>query len=140
MRTIFQVLTDLLPLPLLIWMAAADWKDRRIPNISLALLLLLSLAVTPIHPIPFPERLLGFLFPALPLFFLAIRTDKMKGGDVKYLAALSSYAGLYRMAAVLLIGTLIALLWAMRHRAGSIPLAYFICIGYVIQIVLTYLS
>lgn len=129
---IFQVLIDLLPLPLLIWMAAADWKHRRIPNIPLALLLFLSITVTPIHPISLSERILGFLFPALPLFLIAIHNDKMKGGDVKYLAALGSYAGLSRMAAILTIGTVTALVWAYVRKARSIPLAFFLGIGYVL--------
>lgn len=137
---ISRLLIDLLPLPLLIWMAAADWKRRRIPQLPVILLLVLSLLLIPLHIFPLSERILGFLFPALPLFLIAIRTDKMKGGDVKYLAALGAYVGLYRMAAILLIGTVIALVWALRQKAGSIPLAFFTCIGYAIYITIIYMQ
>lgn len=137
---IFQVLTDLLPLPLLIWMAAADWRHRQIPNVPVILLIVCSLILTPIHTIPLSERILGFIFPVLPLFFLAIRyPEHMKGGDIKYLAALGAYAGLYRMTAILVIGTVTALPWAQARKVRSIPLAFFMGIGYGIHVILVYI-
>ena len=132
---ISRLLIDLLPLPFLIWMAATDWRQRKIPNRPVLCLAGLALILTPVHPVPAWLRILGAAFPALPLFVIAIRTKQLKGGDIKYLAALGAYVGVYRMAVVLAAGTAIALAWACGKKVGRIPLAFFLGIGYALDLV-----
>ena len=67
---------------LILYAAYTDYTRREIPNIIIFCIYVLSLASNNL----IFERITGFLIPALPLFFIALKYDGIKGGDVKFLS------------------------------------------------------
>jgi len=105
-----------------------DYKKRIIPNKIILILYLLSLFNI---GVPIVERIAGFLIPALPFFFIALKNKKLKGGDVKYLSAVGAYFGLYGLLNILFFGVMVAVIWTIIKKEKSVPLATIIAIGYV---------
>lgn len=115
-------------LALLIYSAYTDYARREIPNRVILLLYLSSM----LSQVPITERIMGLLFPLLPLFFIALKYDCIKGGDIKFLSAVGAYLGLYNLAYVLVFATVIAVAFSLLRSEKSVPLATVFCIGYVI--------
>lgn len=113
---------------LLICAAHMDYTKRKIPNsviIGIYALSLFSEALV-------IERIMGFLIPALPLFFIALKYEGIKGGDVKFLSAVGAYLGLFNLALVLIPTTITALMLGHLKSEKSVPLGWVFCIGYII--------
>ena len=114
---------------LLLYAGYSDYKTRRIPD---AVVLILYLAAIFLSKVPTIERIVGFLIPALPLFFVALKTDKLKGGDVKFLSAAGAFYGIYGLAVILGIATPAAVIYSMCRKEKSVPLAAFMAVGGVV--------
>ncbi|MBE5040752.1 prepilin peptidase [Ructibacterium gallinarum] len=105
-----------------------DWRYRKIP---LAMILLLLLYALLWSPVSFYERITGFFVGAIPAFCLAAATDKIKGGDVKFLTALGAAAGMTCFVQTLLFTTLYAVVYTMISEKKSVPLAFCVLLGWL---------
>lgn len=113
---------------LLVTAGYIDLRYRKIPQAMILLLLLYALLWSPIS---FYERITGFFIGAIPVFCIAAATDKIKGGDVKFLAALGAAAGMACFVKTLLITTLYAVVYTIITGQKSVPLAFFVLLGWL---------
>ena len=114
---------------ILIFAAYADYTTRKIPNTITAALILTSMLCSTASVI---ERAAGFIIPAAPLFFIALKNPDVKGGDIKYLSAVGAHTGLLELAKILVPVTITAVVWGYVHKSNSVPLAVVFLIGYLI--------
>lgn len=115
-------------LMLLVYVAYTDYTRREIPNsIILGIYVLSVFSNASVF-----DRVTGLFLLTLPLFFVALKYDGMKGGDVKFLSAAGMYLGLYELSLVLIPTTVTAVLYGYIKSEKSVPLAFVFCIGYVI--------
>lgn len=121
---------------LILYAAYTDYTRREIPNSIILYIYVLSLASNNL----IFERITGFLIPALPLFFIALKYDGIKGGDVKFLSAVGAYLGLFNLALVLIPTTVTAVVWSYVRSEKSAPLATVFCIGYIIFKIIIFLK
>jgi Flp pilus assembly protein protease CpaA len=127
---------------LLMWCAALrDAREREIPDMAPAMLMILGIASAflPDHSywaIPLPDRVAGFALPTAALYILYRLNKPVGGGDLKLCAALGLLLGLPRFAAVYLVGGVIALVWALVKKEKSVPLAVFLAIGVLVCLIL----
>lgn len=113
---------------ILITAGYVDLKRRKIP---LSVILLLFIYAVIFSTIPVFERICGFVLTALPLFILALLTDKLKGGDVKFLAVLAAGIGMRQMAWLLGFTTLYAVVYSIVKKEKSVPLAFCVLLGWI---------
>jgi len=109
-----------------------DYKKRVIPN---ELILTLYVSALFFSDATVVERIAGFLIPALPLFFMALKFKDLKGGDIKYLSAVGAFFGLSTLAGILCATTISAVVWCVIKKKESVPLAVFIAVGYVLYMI-----
>lgn len=119
----------------LIYAAYLDYKTKTIPNMVIVTTLILSVICC---TAPVLERIAGFILPAVPLFFIALKNKGLKGGDIKYLSAVGAYLGLTTLAKALIPATITAVIWGYAHKTKSVPLATVFCIGYIIYLTVNY--
>lgn len=117
--------------------AITDWKKRIIPDWTWIAILMVGLASAVINGkgilyIPLPERLVGFLFPAVSLLMIAFKWGGVGGGDIKLTAALGFCFELYGLAAILFFAVIPACIYARATKQRSVPLAVFLCIGFFV--------
>ena len=113
---------------LLIYAAYTDYTKRQIPNsVVIGICLAAFFCETPAI-----ERAMGLFLLTLPSFFVAIKYEEMKGGDVKFLAAVCAYLGIYNLALALIPATVTAVVYGYVRKEKSVPLAFVFCIGYII--------
>lgn len=113
---------------LLIYAAYTDYAKRQIPNSVIAGICFTALfCKTPAF-----DRVMGLFFLTLPSFFVALKYDRLKGGDVKFLAAVCAYLGIYNLALTLIPATVTAVVYGYVRKEKSVPLAFVFCIGYII--------
>ena len=105
---------------LILYAAYTDYTRREIPNSIILCIYVLSLASNNL----IFERITGFLIPALPLFFIALKYDGIKGGDVKFLSAVGAYLGLFNLALVLIPTTVTALCEVREKRSACNCILY----------------
>lgn len=120
---------------ILIFLAYAgyvDYKKRTIPTEIVLVLYTCAVLFSSASAI---ERIAGFLIPALPLFLFALNCKSIKGGDIKYLSAVGAYFGLTAFAEIMFFATLTAVLWSVAKKEKSVPLALFIAVGYVLDLI-----
>lgn len=113
-----------------------DLRYRRIPNWQILLILIIGTAFSNSG---IYERVAGFIFPAAPLFFIALKNQSLKGGDIKYLAALGTSVGIYELAETLFYALYISLVYMLITKKKSVPLAFVGFIGYVCRMLVVYL-
>ena len=121
---------------LILYAAYTDYTRREIPNSIILYIYVSSLASNNL----IFERITGFLIPALPLFFIALKYDGIQGGDVKFLSAVGAYLGLFNLALVLIPTTVTAVVWSYVRSEKSVPLATVFCIGYIIFKIIIFLK
>lgn len=119
----------------IIYAAYMDYKKLIITNITTTIIFILSIICS---TAPVWERIAGFLLPAVPLFFIALKNKKLKGGDIKYLSAVGAYLGLTTLAKALIPATITAVIWGYAHKTKSVPLAFVFCIGYIIYLAVNF--
>ena len=116
---------------LLIRAAAEDVKQREIPDqISIAI----CLCSIPMLGI---ENFIGILS-ALPVFIIALITEKIGGGDVKLIAANGVFLGFRANITAQIIGFVILLVFysPKKMRTDEVPLAPFLSIGALIAMIM----
>lgn len=109
-----------------------DYKKRIIPNEIILVLYVCAVFYSSASSV---ERIAGFFIPALPLFFVALKNKSIKGGDIKYLSAVGAYFGLTAFAGIMSFATLTAVIWSMVKKEKSVPLALFIAVGYILDLI-----
>lgn len=115
-------------LMLLLYAAYTDYTRREIKNsVILGICALSVFSQASVF-----DKITGLFLLTLPLFFVAIKYDGMKGGDVKFLAAVCAYLGIYNLALTLISATVTAIVYSYARHEKSVPLAFVFCIGYVI--------
>ena len=105
-----------------------DLRYRKIPSVIILLLFIYSLTISPVS---FYERMAGFLVGAVPMFCIAVITNKIKGGDVKFIAAVGAAIGLNSLVAVLCFTSLYAVVYSVVLKKKSVPLAFFVLLGWI---------
>ena len=75
-----------------------DLRYRKIPTVIILLLFIYALIISPVS---LYERMAGFIVGVVPMFCIGVMTNKIKGGDVKFIAAVGAAIGLNSLAAVL---------------------------------------
>ena len=76
---------------LILYAAYTDYTRREIPNSIILYIYVLSLASNNL----IFERITGFLIPALPLFFIALKYDGIQGGGRSVFGIVQSCIGAY---------------------------------------------
>ena len=115
-------------LMLLVYVAYTDYTRREIPNsIILGIYVLSVFSNASVF-----DRVTGLFLLTLPLFFVSLKYEGIKGGDVKFLSAAGAYLGLYELSLVLIPTTVTAVVYGYIKSEKSVPLAFVFCIGYVI--------
>lgn len=110
-----------------------DYKYRKIPDIINILVFVWALLFS---SAPLYERTVGFFVTAVPLLILALITDKIKGGDYKFLVACASALGISVFVKTLAFTVLIAVPWSIVERKKSVPLAFVFMLGYAIFLII----
>ncbi|MEN3005964.1 A24 family peptidase [Dehalobacterium formicoaceticum] len=117
----------------LLWAAITDYRKRIIPDWTWIVLLLVGIISAFLLSAPnLIERIAGLLIPGLCLLFLAVKHGSVGGGDIKLTAAAGFCFGLYALVFILFFSLPPALIYAKATRQRSIPLAVFLCIGFLI--------
>ncbi|MFQ8924769.1 MAG: A24 family peptidase [Oscillospiraceae bacterium] len=117
---------------LLLYAAYTDYTRREIPNS----VILSMYALSVFSNASVFDKVTELFLLTLPLFFVALKYDGMKGGDVKFLSAAGAYLGLYELSLVLIPTTVTAVLYGYIKSEKSVPLAFVFCIGYIIKAVI----
>ena len=110
-----------------------DFKYRKIPNWICIGIGLYAVFISNITPY---ERISAVFAVIIPLFIIAFATDKLKGGDVKYLSVCALALGITGFLPVLALTVLIALVWSVLTRQKSVPLAFMLMLGYTVNSVM----
>ena len=106
---------------------ASDLRHRKIPN---GLTLLMVCYGIVFDTAPLAERIVGGVI-FLPFFLLAMCSEKMKGGDIKFLAALSWCVGIVQLMRVLIFAVVYACAYTIVKKESSGPLAFFVLAGWL---------
>ena len=109
----------------------AGYTDLRYRKIPMFVILLLFIYAAVFSPVLIPTKISGLVLTALPLLILAVLTDKLKGGDFKFLAMLAFAIGIVRLAWLLLFTTGAAVIFSLIKKEKSVPLAFCTLIGWI---------
>ena len=107
-----------------------DFRYRKVPPFIILLLLIYAVLLSPIAII---DKICGFVLAALPLSLLALSTDKLKGGDLKFIAVLAMAIGIVNLAWLLLFTTGFAIIYSVVKKEKSVPLAFCVLLGWITQ-------
>lgn len=118
----------------------AGYTDLRYRKISMFVILLLFIYAAVFSPVSIPTKISGLVLTALPLLILAVLTDKLKGGDFKFLAMLAFAMGIVRLAWLLLFTTGTAVIFSLIKKEKSVPLAFCTLIGWIMLNVFLHLN
>ncbi len=117
----------------IMWAAITDLKKRIIPDWTWIVLCLIGIISAFLLPYPdLIERIAGLLIPGLCLLLLAVKYGGVGGGDIKLTAAMGFCFGLYALVFILFFSLPPALIYSKATRQRSIPLAVFLCIGFLV--------
>lgn len=105
-----------------------DLRYRKIPTVIILLLFIYALIISPVS---LYERMAGFIVGVVPMFCIGVMTNKIKGGDVKFIAAVGAAIGLNSLAAVLCFTSLYAVTYSSVSKKKSVPLAFFVLLGWI---------
>lgn len=109
----------------------AGYTDLRYRKIPMFVILLLFIYAAVFSPVSIPTKISGLVLTALPILILAVLTDKLKGGDFKFLAMLAFAIGIVRLAWLLLFTTGAAVIFSLIKKEKSIPLAFCTLLGWI---------
>lgn len=105
-----------------------DLYYRKIPPFIILLLFIYAVLLSPIAVI---DKICGFILAALPLSIFALVSDKLKGGDLKFIAMLAMAIGIVRLAWLLLFTTAYAIIYSVVKKEKSVPLAFCVLLGWL---------
>lgn len=123
--------------------AITDMKKRIIPDWTWIAVLLAGCISTIFFEIPYlslPERMLGLVLPGLSLLIIAVKCGGVGGGDIKLTAAVGFCFGMPGLAAILFFAAIPAVSYSFVTRQRSVPLAVFLCIGFICYFALSIYS
>ncbi len=106
-----------------------DYKIRKIPNYIIALLLLYAFIFGASDPI---SKTIYFLIVFIPCIIIAVITDRLKGGDVKFVAALAPCVGIGALTEILFVTFFVSLIYGKCSKQKSVPLAAMVFISWII--------
>ena len=106
-----------------------DLKYRKIPDDVIFLISISGLFFYEVSPI---ETVAGAFVPAVPLFFIALKSPQIKGGDIKYLAGLGFGVGINALAVILFFALIISCIYKIFMKKNSVPLAFVCLIGFIL--------
>lgn len=106
----------------------ADFRYRNIPD---WMNFLIGVCGVIFNTVSMYERIAGFILPAFPLFLIALWNPKIKGGDIKYLAALGVSVGINVLAIIMFYVLCISYVNLIIAKRNSVPLAFVSFIGYL---------
>ena len=109
----------------------AGYTDLRYRKIPMFVILLLFIYAAVFSPVSIPTKISGLVLTALPILILAVLTDKLKGGDFKFLAMLAFAIGIVRLAWLLLFTTGAAVIFSLIKKEKSVPLAFCTLLGWI---------
>ena len=109
----------------------AGYTDLRYRKIPMFVILLVFIYAAVFSPVSIPTKISGLVLTALPLLILAVLTDKLKGGDFKFLAMLAFAMGIVRLAWLLLFTTGTAVIFSLIKKEKSVPLAFCTLLGWI---------
>ena len=118
----------------------AGYTDLRYRKIPMFVILLLFIYAAVFSPVSIPTKISGLVLTALPLLILAVLTDKLKGGDFKFLAMLAFAIGIVRLAWLLLFTTGTAVIFSLIKKEKSVPLAFCTLLGWIMLNVFLHLN
>lgn len=101
---------------------------RKIPPLIILLLFIYAVLLSPVMLI---DKVCSFVLAALPLSIFALVTDKLKGGDLKFIAMLAMAIGIVRLAWLLFISTIYAVIYSIVKKKQSVPLAFCTLLGWL---------
>lgn len=90
-----------------------DLFHKKIPPFIVLLLFVYAVLFRQISAV---EKVCGFVFTALPLFLIALVTDKIKGGDLKFIAMLGFAIGIVNLAWLLLFTMVYAIIYSVVKK------------------------
>ena len=105
-----------------------DLYYRKIPPFIILLLFIYAVLFSPIL---FIDKMCSFVLAALPLSIFALVTDKLKGGDLKFIVMLAVAIGIVRLAWLLLFTTAYAIIYSAVKKEKSVPLAFCVLLGWL---------
>ena len=105
-----------------------DLYYRKIPPFIILLLFIYAVLFSPIL---FIDKMCSFVLAALPLSICALVTDKLKGGDLKFIVMLAVAIGIVRLAWLLLSTTAYAIIYSVVKKEKSVPLAFCVLLGWL---------
>lgn len=105
-----------------------DLRYRKIPDYAIFLICISGIFFYNIDTF---ERIAGAVYPALPLFLIALKNTQLKGGDIKYIAGLGFGVGINALTVILFISTVLSIVYSLLKRKTSVPLAFVCFIGFV---------
>lgn len=113
---------------ILITAGCIDLYYRKIPPFIILLLFIYAVLLSPIL---FIDKVCSFVLAALPLSIFALVTDKLKGGDLKFIVVLAMAIGIVRLAWLLLFTTVYAMIYSVVKKEKSVPLAFCVLLGWL---------
>ena len=105
-----------------------DLYYRKIPPFIILLLFIYAVLFSPIL---FIDKMCSFVLAALPLSIFALVTDKLKGGDLKFIAMLAMAIGIVNLAWLLLFTIGYAVIYSVVKKEKSVPLAFCVLLGWL---------
>jgi len=105
-----------------------DLFHKKIPPFIVLLLFVYAVLFSQISAV---EKVCGFVFTALPLFLIALVTDKIKGGDLKFIAMLGFAIGIVNLAWLLLFTMVYAIIYSVVKKEKSVPLAFCVLLAWL---------
>ncbi len=113
---------------LLLLCAYTDYRYRKIPNIYIVLLCAYAVFFSSVSTL---ERVEGFVLCLFCMIFILHISNKIKGGDIKFLLSTAGALGLAYFTYALFVTTAISVIYSIIKNKKSIPLAFVFFIGYV---------
>ncbi len=105
-----------------------DLYYRKIPPFIILLLFIYAVLLSPVMLV---DKVCSFVLAALPLSIFALATDKLKGGDLKFIVMLAMAIGIVRLAWLLLFTTVYAIIYSVVRKEKSVPLAFCVLLGWL---------
>jgi leader peptidase (prepilin peptidase)/N-methyltransferase len=120
--------------------AITGMKKRIIPDWTWIAVLLIGCVSAFFFEIPYLsllERILGLVVPGLSLLIIAVKYGGVVGGDIKLMSVMGFCFGMLGLAAILLFAATLAGVYSFITKQRSVPLAVFLCIGFICYFVLS---
>lgn len=120
-------MSDVVLFFILVLTAILDIKNKKIPNILLAIMLCLAIITSK----NLLSGLMGVMLIALPMMYFH-KSGGIGGGDIKLIAVIGLYLGYKGLLIMFLISLFLCFSYANLKQKRSLPLTPFFCLGFII--------